>query len=194
MRSKTLLPVWCLVVALTGVGCSSRTFVVTRHAEKTSPVADALSTEGLARATELAEVLSRAKVQRIVVTNTCRSAQTGQALAESLGIPLTVQQLPGGAGFDGCVPPVSVPTVLLPTSVVTSTQLVEHLLDDYQGTTLIVGHSNTVGPFITAFGGGTIAPFAETEHDRLYVLTRRFNGKPIHARRVDGRYGVAFAP
>jgi len=39
------------------------------------------------------------------------------------------------------------------------------------GAALVVGHSNTVPEIVKRLGGGTVAPIADTEYDRLFVAT-----------------------
>ena len=36
---------------------------------------------------------------------------------------------------------------------------------------LVVGHSNTVPEIIERLGGGTVAPMADDEYDRLFLVT-----------------------
>ena len=53
---------------------------------------------------------------------------------------------------------------------------------------LIVGHSNTTPAFVEAFGGDPVSPIAETEYDRLYVLTVGSGGDLVSTLL---RYGAA---
>jgi broad specificity phosphatase PhoE len=141
--------------------------VVVRHAEKSAePAADpGLSEQGKRRALALAAALRHAGIRRIVVSGYARTGETAAPLAALLDIvPLVADT---GSDIDAHV-----------RGVVESVR-------GATGPVLVVGHSNTVPAIIQGLGGPEVAPIAEDEFNRLYVLGG-IDGSP-HL--VQGRYG-----
>lgn len=108
----------------------ARRIVLVRHAEKVdeSPQAE-LSTAGHARAGRLADLLASADVRRIFVSEYVRTQQTAQPLADRLQIKPV--RLPAGARQEL-------------VSALTSA--------NPEGTTLVVGHSNTLPILLASLG------------------------------------------
>lgn len=119
---------------------------VVRHAEKAAQGKDPeLTPQGLERARNLATILSKARIGSIFSSDTLRTRQTAQPLAQ-LGA-LKVQL------YDARAPKTLVEKV--------------KALD---GAVLVVGHSNTVPELVRLFGGAPGADIADNEYDRLYQL------------------------
>lgn len=162
---NTLLrwPVYLLIPGLTVALCITfylcfyspvTTVLIVRHAEKgtTPPNDPPLTTEpnggGAARAQALARVAADANVRAVYATEFARTQQTVQPLATQLG--LSVTQLNAGD----------------------TDALVNHILSNHRGeTVLVAGHSNTVPQIIDKLQGGQVTPVAETEFDKLFVVT-----------------------
>ena len=150
-----------LIVALLFISYSTfaqTTIWVVRHAEKgTTPANDPdLTTEGKARATELAKLLKDQKIAAVFSTPYKRTTQTGEPTAKQAGLSAV-------KNYD----PADLPTFARQT------------LSQYIGKTiLIVGHSNTVIPTIQAFGAEK--PFAtldDEDYDHLFKVTLDDNDK-----------------
>ncbi|MEW6732276.1 MAG: phosphoglycerate mutase family protein [Acidobacteriota bacterium] len=168
--SKTIILVSAFSVAL---ACqenvrTARDFPVTtvllvRHAEKSGPSGDVpLSEAGLARARELVRIIGRTGVKAIYATQFQRTQQTAQPLADHLR--LTINKIAAN----------------------NTKGLVEAVLSKHVGEiVLIVGHSDTVPDIIAKLGGGEVAPIAENEFDRLYLITIYQSGQ---AKVVELRY------
>lgn len=126
------------------------TVLIVRHAEKGTTPQDnpPLTTDGQARAQALARVAGDANVTAVYASQFARTQQTVQPLAAQRG--LTVTQL-NASDTDA---------------------LVNDILSNHRGeTVLIAGHSNTVPEIIDKLKGGQITPVAETEFDKLFVVT-----------------------
>jgi phosphohistidine phosphatase SixA len=104
--------------------------VLVRHGEKVSEAADAeLSPAGMQRAERLVQLLAPLQPAALFTSDRKRTQQTLAPLAKALGLPLQVRK----AGEEAA--------------------LAAHLLEAWKGrTTVVCGHSNTVGPLATALG------------------------------------------
>ena len=141
------------------------TVVLVRHAEKDTQPPDnpPLSAAGQARSQELARVLEGANIRAIYATQFARTQQTVQPLADRLGLPVTQVDASDAAG------------------------LVNHIVSNHRGeAVLVAGHSNTVPRIIEKLNGGQIPAIADTEYDKLFVVTIYRFGK---AKVVQLRYG-----
>ncbi|HEV2912169.1 MAG TPA: phosphoglycerate mutase family protein [Pyrinomonadaceae bacterium] len=141
------------------------TVVLVRHAEKsqTPPDDPPLSPQGEARAQALVRILEGANVRAVYATEFRRTQQTVKPLADHLGLPVT--QI-SGKDEDA---------------------LVTHLLSYHRGEAVVVaGHSNTVPSIIQKLNGDQIPQIADTEYDKLFVVTVYRFGK---AKVVQLRYG-----
>lgn len=126
-----------------------------RHAERAdagmasakTPGADPeLSEAGKARAKALVGVLKDAQITSIFVTQYKRTRDTGQPLADAIGIPtVTIDATDGRL----------IQTIKAAT-----------------GNVLVVGHSNTVPEVIKALGVADPMTIAEEEFDNLFVVVR----------------------
>lgn len=124
------------------------TVILVRHAEKASTAPDAvLNAQGRQRAECLARVLHDAEIKRIYVSDTKRTQQTAEPLANALGVK----------------------PVIVPATDVDA--LVKEVFYGSGGNALVVGHSNTLPQVIQRVQAGTIPAIGDNEYDGLYVLT-----------------------
>lgn len=150
LRSLRLyLPV-LLVCSPVAWGQSASTVILVRHAERaggTSPEVG-ISEAGRCRAELLAGMLADAGITHIFATEVARTQQTAAPLARKLNLK---------------------PEVLQAKDV---EELAAKLRLEPQGSVVfVVGHSNTVPDIIERLGAGAVTPIADTEFDRLFVVT-----------------------
>jgi broad specificity phosphatase PhoE len=130
--------------------------IVVRHAEKSAddPKDPNLSDAGMARAKALAVALKDAHLAAVFATEFKRTQQTAAPAALAAGLKVQVR---------GATPPTAGPY---------ASELLGEITAKYKGqAVLVVGHSNTLPDLINAFSGVTIAPVADNEFDRLYIIT-----------------------
>jgi len=140
----------------------SSTIVVVRHAEKAAGADPPLSAAGQQRANLLRDMLQDESLSAVFVTDTRRSRQTGQPTATGQGLPLTVYDATDGPA------------------------LAQIIRTGHAGrTVLVVAHSNTVDEIGGALGAPGIGELAETQFDRMFILSRTWCG----TRRTSLRYG-----
>ena len=129
------------------------TILLVRHADRAGK-ADSLSVVGVERSEELLRVASAAGITAIYHSDTRRTRDTAAPLAQALHIKL--DEYPAKD----------------------SNALIQRILHDHAGeTVLVVGHSNTIPSIIRAAGGPLIPDLEEFVYDGLYVL---------HVPRCDG--------
>jgi phosphohistidine phosphatase SixA len=124
------------------------TVFLIRHAEQSTGAPDpALSPGGEKRAECLAKMLKEAGIKHVFVTEAKRTQQTAAPLAAALKLTPTI----------------------IPAK--DSNTLIRDLTYAGAGNVLVVGHSNTL-PFVLArMKAGTVPDIAESEYDRMFVLT-----------------------
>lgn len=147
------------------------TVILVRHSEKElEPKADPpLSAAGRARAAAVVEMLRHAGVDVVYHSNRIRTHETAAALGDSLDVPL-----------------IEVPLTRVEPWVA---DLVARVRKDGGGrVSVIVGHSNTYGPVIEAFGGPEIEEIVEERYDDVFILTVQ-DGQPT--RMIRAKYGRA---
>jgi broad specificity phosphatase PhoE len=130
--------------------------VVVRHAEKANDDAKDpnLSEQGMARANKLAAALKDTEIKAIYATQYKRTQQTAQPVASLDGLQVQVREANSQNGKNYVA------------------DLVADIKKKHSGeTVLIVGHSNTVPEIVKYLTGKDIAPIAENEYDRIYVIT-----------------------
>lgn len=152
---------------LTAQSAPPTVVIIVRHADKaTTPANDPpLTATGTERAAALAEFLKDAKVSAVFHTPTTRTRDTARPAAEKFGI--TPELIPLG-----------------PAPVVAAA--IREMVAKYPGkTVLIVGHSNTVMPWIAALGGPTRPDLCDHQYDGIYTLI--IGGG--ETRLVEARYG-----
>jgi broad specificity phosphatase PhoE len=121
------------------------TVYVIRHLQKESGADPALTAEGRAGASALAELLADKGVTAIFATETRRAMETAAPLAARLGIAITPYD-PGD------------PAALAKVAA------------GVKGAILVVGHSNTVPQLVASFGGAEPAAIADDEFGTLYIV------------------------
>ena len=126
------------------------TIILVRHGEKAGPSGDVpLSDAGLARAAELARVLSDVKLDAVYSTPFERTRKTAAPAAERAGVMVT--EVPSGDNYVA--------------------EMVKIVREKHEGDTiLVVGHSNTTPDVIRALGL-EVADMADPTYDALYVVT-----------------------
>ena len=142
------------------------TVILIRHAEKiidpNNPDPD-LSPAGQTRSQELVRMFADSEINAIYATQYKRTQQTLKPLADRLGMPVNL--------VDSKKTP----------------ELINHLLVDHRGQTIIVaGHNSTVPEIIAALGGPRFPVIPETQYDNLYVVTVYRSG---NAKVVKLKYG-----
>ncbi len=164
-RRTFLAPLWLLawgglLVLLAAFAywnsATTTTIVLVRHAEKQPGTIDdaPLTPQGEQRAARLAQMLGDAdtfgRVQKIYITDTKRSQQTAEELAQRLNLkPVVVE-----AGT-------------------TARALADRVLSENRGgVALVVGHSNTVPQLVARLAhADQVPPIREEEFDTMYVVT-----------------------
>ncbi len=147
--------------------------VVVRHAEKADASRDpGLSAAGTARAVTLAEVLAETGIDAVITTPYRRTAETGAPTARQAGVTSGAIAISGGSIADHA-------REVAKAAVVAGKAV------------LVVGHSNTIGPIVTALGGKPpVDNLCEAIYDRLYIVIRGPDG----VRTIHGTYGQATPP
>ena len=117
-----------------------------RHGEKALEGKDPdLTAQGQQRARNIAAMLGKAGVAHVFSTDTRRTRQTAQPLAQQNALQVQL--------YDPKTPQALVAKVKTLT-----------------GAVLVVGHSNTLPELVRLFGGQPGADVADNEYDRLYQL------------------------
>jgi broad specificity phosphatase PhoE len=135
--------------------------IIVRHAEKAAEPANdpELSEIGKERAQQLAVALKDAQVGAVLHTATTRTRETARPVAEQFGIT---------------------------PEVFANSRAMAAAVARHPGKTIVVvGHSNTVMPYIAALGGPTRENLCDHNYDGLYTVV--ISGGT--ARLVEGRYG-----
>ncbi len=151
------------------------TVLLVRHADRDN---GSLSPEGALRAEQLVQVLEKADVKAIFVTNTTRSRKTIQPLIEKLQPQLEPTQYKYWK--DDLEQPVS------PRE--SAQDLKDKILPNYAGKVVFaVAHTDTLGPIVQAFGGNPDnCKLIGDEYDNLCVLSVY---APNRAKVVNLQYG-----
>ena len=128
------------------------TVIIVRHAEKASPTErdPVLSAEGFQRAKALGVALADAGIGSVITTQFQRTNQTAGEVIEAAKLtPIVVQ-----AGGSRHPADVAAAVKARPAGEIV----------------LVVGHSNTVGPIITALGGPKMGDICDSQYSNLYIL------------------------
>lgn len=150
--SFLLLAIAALTAAPLAAQQAPTVVIIVRHADKaTTPANDPpLTAVGTERAAALATALRQANVSVVMHTPTVRTRETARPTAEMVGV--TPEIIPTG-----------------PAPVVAAA--VREMVARHPGKTiLVVGHSNTVMPWIEALGGPKRENLCDHEYDGLYTL------------------------
>lgn len=127
-----------------------KTLFLVRHAEKANDdtTDPNLSTEGMARAKRLADLLSYANVEFIYSTDYKRTRETGLPLIKATGKAVTLYN-PLDASF-----------------------LEKVINDTGDSRVLIIGHSNTIPGYVNKLiGEERYSQLEENEYDKLFIVT-----------------------
>lgn len=146
--------------------------IVVRHAEKADDGRDpSLSPAGLARSRALESALAEAGVETVITTPYRRTMETAAPAAARAGVTPVTVAIGGG--------------------VAEHAREVAAAAVRAGGVVLVVGHSNTVGPIVTALGGKPpVDNLCEAIYDRMYLVIRGPDG----VRTVHSTYGAATPP
>ena len=118
---------------------------VVRHAEKQVGKDPQLTPQGQARAEALADLLVDQDIKAVWSSDTARTRNTAQPLADRLGLAVMTYD-----PFD--------------------LDALAALLKSQKHNALVVGHSNTIAETVTALGADAGAPVGDDEFDRLYTV------------------------
>ena len=136
---------------------AAATFVIVRHAEKSSDDAQdpSLSETGKARAQSLARLLADASLSAAYATGFRRTQQTAQPAADAHGIKITI--------YDAKMPATTLAAQLRATHA--------------HGAVLVVGHSNTVPDIVSALSGQPVDAISDDQYDLVYRVGTGSDGK-----------------
>ena len=151
--------------ALPSALLAQKAVFVVRHAEKASEANEAsvpLSAAGTARAQKLAAMLKDAGVTAIYSTDTVRTKTTAEPLAAAKKLPIRTYDF---ATVDG-KPDLS--------------SFAKKLQREHSGdVVLVVGHSNTIAPLLSALGCRESVTIAGDEYENLFVVVPRGSEAPL---------------
>ncbi len=166
-RSLIAVAALALLGAAAPAQSSPTVVIVVRHADKAAEPANdpPLTATGVERAQALATALGAAKVDVVMHTPTVRTRETARPTAERFG--LTPEIIPMGP-------------------MARQSAAVAEMVRKHAGKTiLVVGHSNTIMPWIAALGGPRRSDLCDHQYDGLYTLV--LDGPS--ARLVESHYG-----
>ena len=154
-----------LVLAASGPALAQQAVFVVRHAEKADQSDDtALSAAGRRRAVALADLLRSAGVTHVITSEFQRTQQTAAPTATARG--LTAEHVPA----KDLAALVAKLRAAGPDAVV-----------------LVVGHSNTIPPMLTALGWPNDIALQDREYDDVFVLVPRDGRRPSVVRLKYGK-------
>ena len=154
-----------LVLAAAGPALAQQALFVVRHAEKADQSDDAaLSDAGRRRARALAELLRAAGVTHVITSEFQRTQQTAAPLAAARG--LTAEHVPA-RDLKALVTKLRAAG---PDAVV-----------------LVVAHSNTIPPMLTALGWPNTIELKDGDYDDVFVVVPREGQRPSVVRLKYGR-------
>lgn len=146
--------------------------IVVRHAEKApAPANDpVLDSTGTRRAEMLRDVVRDANIAAVYTTPYARTRLTAEPVTKALGLTSAVVDIKGG------------------TAAHVQAVADRVLAEQRGGTTLVVGHSNTVPLIVRALGGSAPDQLEDHEYDNLFIVTIPASGQVTTVR---ARYGPA---
>lgn len=149
------------------------TIIVVRHAEKVDDSRDPeLSEAGLQRAQALAEVLEYAGLDAVYASQFQRTRQTAEPAAEAAGLKVIVEPVEDDIEAWAQV-------------------FAAELVEKHPGQTILVaGHSNTVPPLVAALCRCEVAPLADSDYDRIYILNMAEQASQLRFDLITARYGA----
>lgn len=167
MRRALVLPL-LLLAACVAEPQRPTTIILVRHAEKLTGGTDPdLSPAGLARANALAEATREAHLSVAYVTQYKRTKETAAPTkARQVLVPCNIEN-PGDY----------------------PRRLRNAILSKHTGdVVLVVTHSNTIPAIVRELAGASVAPFPDSEYDRMTIVVLR---PEAAASVVTSRYGAA---
>ena len=145
---RILGPAVAVLLMAAGDAPAQQAVIVVRHAEKADQTPDtALSPAGGARAKALAGLLRGTGVTHVITSEYLRSRQTAAPLAAALG--LTIEQVPAR----------DLPALVARLRAVDPASIV-----------VVVGHSNTIPPMLTALGWPHALTLQDGDYDEVFVM------------------------
>ena len=156
----------CVVPSFAKDDFTPKTIFLVRHAEREAePQQDpALNQKGVARSQELARLLAAAGIKAIYTSQFARTKQTGEPLANKLGLivtPISLKTNPNN-----------------PRQIAEeSTKEVVNKILDSTGDVLLVGHSNSIPDVIKMLGGDVVPTIDDRQFDNLFIVTVYAKGK-----------------
>jgi broad specificity phosphatase PhoE len=165
IRARLALAAAIATALWSSTAAAQRVILVVRHAEKQSEGSEKempLSAAGKQRAMRLAQLLSRAGVTAVYVTDTVRARETGAPLAREANVALKIYDTRDAKGN------------------MTAEPLAARLKEDEKdGVVLVVGHSNTVPDIIAAYGVREAVRIGSDDYGDLFLLVPQPSGQPI---------------
>jgi broad specificity phosphatase PhoE len=144
---------------------AQKAIFVVRHAEKASDANEPsvpLSPAGTARAEKLAALLKDSGVSAIYSTDMVRTRRTAEPLAAARKLDIRIYNPTG------------------PDGKVSLTALAEKLKrKNATDVVLVVGHSNTIAPLLTALGCTESVSIAGDDYDNLFVVVPQDTSSPL---------------
>jgi broad specificity phosphatase PhoE len=169
-----LTSVLLLAAAAARLDAQPSMVILVRHAERgTAPAGDPTLTEaGTQRAAALAAALAGARVSSVITTNLQRTQLTARPLLDAIGQSPLVVRAAGTSHVDS----VAAAVRRRPAGEVV----------------LVVGHSNTIPPIVTALGGPAIPDLCDSQYSMLFILEYPAAGGP--PRYINANYGAPDPP
>jgi broad specificity phosphatase PhoE len=157
LASLTVGVAACSTTASTATAGATTTFILVRHAEKSTDDArdPSLNGAGRARAVRLARLLTDEPLSAVYATAYQRTQQTAQPVANAHGIVVST--------YDAKMADSAFASQLRATHA--------------RGTVLVVGHSNTVPGIVAALSGTAVDAIQDDQFDRIYRISIGPNGK-----------------
>ena len=151
---------------------ATTTVIVVRHAEKVDDSRDpVLSEAGAKRAEALAEILEHAGLDVVYASQYQRTRLTAMPAAEAAGSSVRIEPIEGDIED-------------------WAQAFAEQLVQEHPGQTILVaGHSNTVPPLVAALCRCEVAPLADSDYDRIYILNMAEQASQPRFDLVRARYG-----
>ena len=145
-----------LCLAMPGLALADPAFIyLVRHGEKETGKNPALTAQGQVRARNIAALLRQAGIDAVFSSQTLRTMQTAQPMAERAGVAVQ--------SYDADKPQ----------------EIVARIKALNGGAVLVVGHSDTLADLVTRLGGAPGTPIGDLEFDRVYQLSRGADGKVV---------------
>lgn len=165
LLGSQIVAAWAVTFAVPSALLAQKAVFVVRHAEKASDANEAsvpLSAAGTARAQKLAAMLKDAGVTAIYSTDTVRTKTTAEPLAAARNLAIQTYDFATVGGKPDLSP------------------LAEKLRREHaRDVVLVVGHSNTIGPLLSALGCRESVSIAGDEYDNLFVVMPRGSESPL---------------